>query len=104
MASSTSPTPGPPLAQRPNATADALYTWCRDTHEFGFVFTQAQLLESGEIPNEDLEILLKCTTYLVSKHLFRVHDVRATGAIGWELVSAEKAAKYISPLIVLGLL
>ena len=86
-----SPTPGPSAAASGrNLTGDALYTWCTQNYEPGYVFTQTELLGAGIIPNQELPILLTSVDYLVRKSLFRVHD-RAGGGIGWELVDPETA-------------
>lgn len=61
------------------------------------MFNQTDLLSAGIIPDQDLQILLTATTYLVRKNLFKVHDLKAGGGIGWELISQERAAKYAAP-------
>lgn len=73
--------------------AEALYSWCRSEHDVGHVFTQDRLLESGIIPDRDIKVLLTSVQYLTTKNLFRTHDFRGTGGIGWELVSQERAQK-----------
>jgi len=92
--SSASATPAP--SSRPgqkDIVGDALYNWCRENHDFGHVFNQTELLSAGIIPNQDLTVLLTAATYLVNKRLFKLHDFKAGGGIGWELVSQERAAK-----------
>ena len=73
--------------------AEALYHWCCENHAIGHVFNQNELLSSEVIPNKDLTILVSSVQYLVGKNLFRTHDFKATGSIGWELVSQERAEK-----------
>ena len=93
--STASPIPAPSHAQHRDRVADALYSWCRENFEVGHVFDQSALLASPVIPNKDLNILLTSSNYLVAKNLFKLHDIKATSVIGWELVSQERAAKYI---------
>jgi RNA polymerase Rpc34 subunit len=94
--SSASPTPGPSNAQSRDRVADALYSWCLQNHEVGHVFDQNELLASPIIPNKDLTVLLTSSNYLVGKNLFKLHDIKATNVLGWELVSQERAAKYFT--------
>ncbi|KPI38697.1 DNA-directed RNA polymerase III subunit RPC6 [Cyphellophora attinorum] len=75
--------------------AEALYEWCRNEKPVGHVFNQDNLLDSGIIPNRDGNILMTAIQHLTRKNLFRTHDVKGTGGIGWELVSQERAANYI---------
>lgn len=90
---SASPTPGPSGAgRRRDRTAEALYAWCVQNHEAGYVFSQDELLNAGIIPDKKLEILLTSTQHLVNRALFKLHD-RVGGSIGWELVEEEKAKK-----------
>ncbi|OAP56293.1 hypothetical protein AYL99_09472 [Fonsecaea erecta] len=74
-------------------TAEALHAWCCKNYDFGYVFSQAELLDAGIIPNQDLQILLSSVEYLTKNSLFRVHD-RAGGGIGWELVNPDVAKDY----------
>jgi hypothetical protein len=94
--SSGSPTPGPSDSSHRDRVAEALYSWCLQNYEVGHVFDQNALLASPVIPNRDLNILLTSSNYLVAKNLFKLHDVKATNVLGWELVSQERAAKYIT--------
>lgn len=73
--------------------AEALYTWCCTNHEFGHVFNQDELLASGIIPKDEIQVLLDAVTHLTQKSLLRTHDVRGSGGIAWELVSQERAEK-----------
>jgi hypothetical protein len=73
--------------------AEALYDWCCKEKSVGHVFNQDNLLDSGIIPDRDGNILMTAIQYLTRKNLFRTHDVKGTGGIGWELVSQERAAK-----------
>ncbi|KIW87058.1 uncharacterized protein Z519_12355 [Cladophialophora bantiana CBS 173.52] len=90
----TSSGPGPSTtAPVRHPTADALYAWCCSKYAYGYVFSQAELLGAGVIPNQDLQILLSSVEYLTKNALFKVHD-RAGGGIGWELVDPETARDY----------
>ena len=91
-----SPTPGPSNAQPRDRVAEALYTWCLENYDIGHVFDQNALLASPVIPNKDLNVLLTSSNYLVAKNLFRLHDIKTTNVLGWELVSQERAAKYFT--------
>lgn len=79
-----------------SAVGDALYKWARGTQEAGYVFTQLELLGSGLIPNRDLTILLHAAQDLVSRRLFKLHDIKGQQGVGWELVEETAAAKYIT--------
>ncbi|KEF56980.1 uncharacterized protein A1O9_07170 [Exophiala aquamarina CBS 119918] len=92
---SASPTPGPSgLGRKRDRIAEALYAWCIQNHEPGYVFSQEELLNAGIIPDRKLEILLTSTQHLVNRALFKLHD-RLGGSIGWELVEEEKAKNHI---------
>ena len=93
---SASPTPGPSNAQHRDRVAEALYSWCLENFDIGHVFDQTALLASPVIPNKDLNVLLSSSNYLVAKNLFKLHDIKATNVLGWELVSQERAAKYFT--------
>ena len=96
---SASPTPGPSgVGRKRDRTADALYSWCIENHEPGYVFSQDELLNAGIIPDRKLEILLTSTQHLVNRALFKLHD-RAGGTIGWELVEEQTAKKYSLNLV-----
>lgn len=94
-----SPTPGPSTAAPMTAASarsplgDALYAWATENYDPGYVFTQAELLGAGIIPNSDVTILLPAVEYLVGKNLFRLHD-KAGGGVAWELIDPEVAKKY----------
>lgn len=88
-----SPTPGPSRPTPQHMVGDALYSWCRNEKDFGYVFVQEELLNSNIIPNRDLNILLSATQYLVSKHLLKLHDIKGHEGIGWELVSPDTAKR-----------
>lgn len=91
---SASPTPGPSGVRRGrDRIAEALYAWCIQNHDAGYVFSQDELLNAGIIPDKKLEILLTSTQHLVNRALLKLHD-RIGGSIGWELVEEEKAKKY----------
>ena len=92
--SSATPTPGPSTAQHRDRVAEALYSWCLEHYDVGHVFDQNALLGSPVIPNRDLNVLLSSSNYLVAKNLFKLHDIKATSVLGWELVSQQRAAKY----------
>lgn len=90
--------PGPPAAGPSNTgkkslIGDALYEWARETQEAGYVFRQQELLDSGLIPNNDLNILLEGLTYLIGRRLFKPHDIKGSQAAGYELVEEAAAAK-----------
>ncbi|KIW34936.1 hypothetical protein, variant [Cladophialophora immunda] len=90
----TAPDSGPSTAAPVrDRTAEALHAWCCQNYTFGHVFSQAELLDAGIVPNQDLQILLSSVEYLTKNSLFRVHD-RAGGGIGWELVDPEVAKDY----------
>lgn len=89
-----SPTPGPSRAGAQHLVGDALYAWCRNEKDFGYVFIQDELLASNIIPGRDLNVLLSATQYLVSKHLLKLHDIKGQEGIGWELVSPDTARRY----------
>jgi hypothetical protein len=96
---SASASPAPGSSRAPGGRdriAEALYTWCRQNYDAGYVFGQDELLDAGIIPDKKVDILLNATRYLVSKSLFKVHD-RSNGTIGWELVEEQRAKKYTSP-------
>lgn len=92
--SSAQPTPGPSNGQHRDRVAEALYSWCLENYDVGHVFDQNALLSSPVIPNRDLNVLLTSSNHLVAKNLFKLHDIKATNVLGWELVSQERAAKY----------
>jgi hypothetical protein len=94
--SSLSATAGPSNAPHRDRVAEALYDWCLEKYEIGHVFDQKALLSSPVIPNRDLNVLLTASNYLVAKNLFKLHDLKATNVLGWELVSQERAAKYFA--------
>lgn len=91
--STASPAPGSLIRGGRNRVADSLYEWCRKNYDFGYVFTQEELLQSNIIPNKDINVLLTSVQHLVVSHLFKLHD-RQGGTIGWELIAQEKAQKY----------
>ncbi|OAL29146.1 hypothetical protein AYO20_09299 [Fonsecaea nubica] len=88
------PDPGPstvgPVRDR---TAEALHAWCCQNYEYGYVFSQTELLGAGVIPNQDLQILLSTVEYLTKNSLFRVHD-RVGGGIGWDVCSGPDFYSY----------
>lgn len=90
-----SPTPGPSTDAVRNRIAEALHSWCQTNFDFGYVFSQDELLDAGIIPNKDIRILLSAVQHLTGQNLFKVHD-RTGGTIGWELVDQERANKYIT--------
>ncbi|KAK5094632.1 34-kDa subunit of RNA polymerase III (C) [Lithohypha guttulata] len=89
-----SATPGPSTAPTKSPVGDALYEWARGAEEPGYVFTQHELLDSGLVPKNDLIILLEATRYLVSRRLFKAHDIKGQAGIGYELVEEAAAANY----------
>ncbi|KAL6252857.1 34-kDa subunit of RNA polymerase III (C) [Rhinocladiella similis] len=91
--STASPAPGSLIRGGRNRVADSLYEWCRKNYDFGYVFTQEELLQSNIIPNKDINVLLTSVQHLVVSHLFKLHD-RQGGTIGWELIAQEKAQNY----------
>jgi hypothetical protein len=78
--------------------AEALHSWCKSNRDIGHVFSQDELLRSQAIPNNDLKVLLEAVQNLVSKNLFRTHDIKGANTIGWELISQERAEKYSTSL------
>lgn len=87
------PAAGPSTTVKKSLIGDALYEWAREHQEAGYVFQQQELLDSGLIPNNDLTILLEGLNYLLSRHLFKAHDIKGSHAAGYELVEEAAAAK-----------
>ncbi|MBA7494008.1 hypothetical protein ES702_04575 [subsurface metagenome] len=84
---------GPSSAGKKNLIGDALYNWARENQEAGYVFQQQELLDSGLIPNNDLQILVEGLNYLIQRRLFKPHDIKGSQAAGYELVEEAAAAK-----------
>jgi len=72
---------------------DALYNWARETEASGYVFQQQELLDSGLIPQNSLQVLVEAIKYLVAKRLFKPHDIKGQQGIGYELIEEAAAAK-----------
>lgn len=89
------PTPGPSSSSAPSKSplGDALYNWARTEHEPGYVLTQTELLDSGLIPQKDVNTLLEALKYLVGRRLFKPHDIKGQQGVGYELVEEATAAK-----------
>lgn len=87
------PTPGPSAASGKSPLGDALYQWARAEQEPGYVFTQSELLDSGLIPQKDLNLLLEALKFLVGRRLFKPHDIKGQQGVGYELVEEAAAAK-----------
>ena len=96
------PTPSPardsarPEAEAPDFTkvGDALYLWCVENTEVGNVLLQQDLMKSPVIPDKDGNILLGAVQYLVDRRLLKVHVIKESSSLAWELVSQAHAAKY----------
>lgn len=84
---------GPSSSVKKSLVGDALYDWARENHDAGYVFQQQELLDSGLIPNNDLNILLEGLNYLLGRRLFKAHDIKGSLAAGYELVEEAAAAK-----------
>jgi hypothetical protein len=95
--STVSASPAPTAKQEYGKLADALYEWCVNNGGVGDVFTQEIVLNSNIIPNRDANILLGAANHLVQTRLFKVHDVRGSTGVAWELISQEDASKYTPP-------
>lgn len=90
---SPAPTPGPSTAPSKSPVGDALYEWARTQEEPGYVFTQQQILDSGLIPQNNLNILVEALNYLLRRRLFKPHDIKGQQGAGYELVEEATAAK-----------
>lgn len=88
------PSAGPSgTAPLKSPVGDALYEWARTNHKAGDVLTQQELLDSGLIPQQSLQLLLEAVKYLLSKRLFKAHDIKGQQGAGYELVEEVAAAK-----------
>ena len=90
-----SPTPGPSYSESPGygLIADAIYEYCRESHDLGETLVQEHLLKPDIIPNKDLDILVQVCQHLVDNHLFKTHDLKG-GGIGWKVITKESAEHY----------